>query len=108
MKLEQLNCSVYSCLIQKSHNHLMGRLYDSPFRLFSDISINTFCSRSRTNLHSLHTALLEVLGWVWMDKRVLHFPNTLYNKSLLIMPKEYKINILNNKPKNKTVLQRTS
>lgn len=58
--------------------------------------------------HSLHTAPREVLGWVWMDERVLHFPNTLYNQSLLVTPKEYMINILNNKLENKTVLQRTS
>lgn len=40
--------------------------------------------------------------------RVLHFPNTVFNKSLVIKPPEYKINILNNKWENKTVLQRTS
>lgn len=46
---------------------------------------------------------VSVGGW-----RALHFPSPMVNKTLLIMPQEYKINILNNKLKNKTVLQRTS
>lgn len=102
-----LQCLFLSAVEIKQQSH--GKCYDSPFQLFLDTAINTHpLLNSRTTMHITHTAAREVLGWVCMDTRVLHFPNTSYNKLLLITPKEYKSNILNNKLENKTVLQRPS
>lgn len=71
--------------------------------------VNALCSHSRTTYTS-STQLLQTfsgVGWGgWINWGSFIFPNSLCNASLLIMPKECEINVLNNKLENETVLPR--
>lgn len=111
MKLQQaahstkLPCLFLSHVeIKQSYGKLLWQSIPTVFRHRHKHPLLTF----QNHLPTICTTPWEVQGVDVDGERVLHFPNTLCNKSLLIMSKEHKINIVNDQLQNKTVLQSTS